>query len=78
MNKREKEYYSNINPIAGLCLSNWGGIEILDIIGGECVVYRFNYGEPGTPHRAKIYVGVNVSSFRAGRLTIRLNDCIRY
>lgn len=48
--------YKNKEPISALPLSNWGGIEILDIVHeiNDYVVYRFNYGTPEKIHKAKI------------------------
>lgn len=73
-----QEEYKDKKPIATLCLSNWGGIEILDIVNSEQVIYRFNYGEPQKIHKAKIIYGVNVTSFKAcDDLRYRLDDFIR-
>lgn len=74
------EHYNERGPVATYCLCNWGGIEILDILYGidDYVVWRSNYGEPEEKlHCSKIRYGVNHSSFRAGRLTIRLDECMR-
>lgn len=80
MTKVEKEKYKDVRPVGGICLSNWGGIEILDIENGidDYVIWRENYGEPKEAHRSKIHYGVNHHSFRAGRMTIRLDECMRY
>lgn len=80
MTKKEKKEYENKRPIGVYCLSNWGGIEILDILYGidDYVVYRFNFGEPQELHRAKINYGVNHSSFRTSAgYSIRLDECMR-
>lgn len=79
MNKQEKAKYKDREPIGVMCLSNWGGIEVLDIEYGidDHVIWRFNYGEPQELHRSKINYGVNDSSFRAGRMTIRLSEVMR-
>lgn len=80
MTKQEKKEYENKRPIGVYCLSNWGGIEILDILYGidDYVVYRFNFGEPQELHRAKINYGVNHSSFRTSAgYSIRLDECMR-
>ena len=37
---------TNFNPCAGLCLSNWGGIEVEINSYGDGIRYRFNFGEP--------------------------------
>jgi len=79
MTKAEKKEYENKRPIAVLCDSNWGGVEILDIISGldYYVVARYNYGEPGNLHRVKVHFGENVESFRIGNRTFDLNDFLR-
>lgn len=78
MNKKEMELYTNKQPIGGLCLSNWGGLEVLDI-NSEYIVYRFNYGgEPEQPRRARLYYGVKDTSFRSGRSTYHLSDIMRF
>lgn len=79
MNKREQEKYKDKKPIGVMCLSNWGGIEVLDIEydSDDYVVWRFNYGEPQKCHRSKLRYGVSSASFRAGRMTIRLDEVMR-
>ena len=76
MTKIEKASYINKPAIATYHLSNFGGIEILDILHGidDYVVARY-YGN--SIHCVKIRYGVNHSSFRIGRITIRLEDCLR-
>lgn len=74
------EHYNERGPIATYCMSNWGGIEIMDILYGidDYVVYRFNFGEPQELHQAKIRYGVNHSSFRTSAgYSIRLDECMR-
>lgn len=39
------EKYKNWKPDGYMTLSNWGGIEIKIVDGGEGVEYRFNYGD---------------------------------
>lgn len=79
MTKKEKKEYESKRPIAVFCDSNWGGVEILDILYGieDYVVARYNYGEPQELHRVKIHYGENVQSFRIGRRTFNLNDFMR-
>lgn len=79
MTKQEKEIYRHKKPIAVYCMSNWGGVEILDILYGidDYVVARFNFGEPQEPHRVKIRYGVKTDTFRIGRTTIHLDECMR-
>ena len=51
--------YENTNPLGVLCLSNWGGLEILDIneFRGEygTVIASFNFGARQQIRRHKIY-----------------------
>jgi hypothetical protein len=80
MNKQEQMEYKDKQPVAVYPMSNWGGIEILDILYGidDSVVYRFNFGEPQEVHRAKINYGVNHSSFRTtAGYSVRLDECMR-
>lgn len=80
MTKKEKKEYENKQPIATYCMSNFGGIEIMDILYGidDYVVYRWNFGTPSELHTAKIRYGVNHSSFRTSAgYSIRLDECMR-
>ena len=80
MTKEEKKAYEEKQPVAVYPMCNWGGIEILDILYGieDYVVYRFNFGEPQEPHKAKIRYGVNHSSFRTpAGYSVRLDECMR-
>lgn len=80
MNKQKQMEYKDKQPVAVYPMSNWGGIEILDILYGieDSVVYRFNFGEPQEVHRAKVNYGVNHSSFRTtAGYSVRLDECIR-
>ena len=80
MTKKEKKEYENKRPIGVYCMSNFGGIEIMDILCGidDYVVYRWNFGTPTEVHKAKINYGVNHSSFRTSAgYSIRLDDCMR-
>ena len=80
MTKHEQKAYLSKKAIAVFPMTNWGSIEIMDVIYGidDKVVYRFNFGEPQKCHMAKIRYGINVSSFKTyAGYSIRLNDCIR-
>lgn len=80
MTKEEKLMYAEKKPIATYCMSNWGGIEILDILYGidDAVVYRWNFGTPSEVHKAKIRYGVNHSSFKTSAgYSIRLEECMK-
>lgn len=77
MTKQEKEMYLNQKAIAVFPMTNYGGIEVLDV-SDEYVIYRFNFGTPEEAHRSKIRYGINVSSFKTyAGYSIRLNDCMR-
>lgn len=74
------EHYNERGPVATYCLSNCGGIEIMDILYGidDYVVYRWNFGTPTELHTAKIRYGANHSSFRTSAgYSIRLDECMR-
>lgn len=79
MTKEEKAKYEDKRPVAVYPMSNWGGVEILDILYGidDYVVARYNYGEPQELHKVKINYGAKYVTFRLGRQTIRLDDCMR-
>ena len=80
MTKHEQEIYSNKKAIAVFPMTNWGGVEIMDILHGidDKVVYRFNFGEPQECHVAKIRYGENYDSFKTyAGYSIRLNNCMR-
>lgn len=46
--------YSNTRPIGVLCLSNWGGLEILDM-EPDTVVAAFNFGTRTNVRHHKIH-----------------------
>lgn len=76
MNKQEKEYYATKDVIEVYPMTNWGGIEILDVINDH-IVYRFNFGEPKEPHKAKIKYGVRHNTFRTcAGYSIKLCECM--
>lgn len=81
MTKQEMEQYRDKKPIAVYPMSNWGGIEILDIVYGieDYVIWRYNYGEPeDIIHRAKILTGPKGYSFiRLNDTRIRLDECMK-
>lgn len=55
MTMRQK--YTGSKPVGVIPLSNWGGLEILDIESGctDKVVAAFNFGEREQPHRYRQY-----------------------
>ena len=60
MTKAEMEQYKDKTPIAVYPVSNWGGVEILDIEHGinDYAICRFNFGEPETKlHKVKVNYG---------------------
>lgn len=80
MTKVEKEKYKDVRPIAVYPMTNWGGVEILDVLCGieDYAVYRFNFGEPQELHKAKIRYGANHNSFRTSAgYSVRLDECTR-
>lgn len=80
MTKQEQASYLEKKPIAVHPMTNFGGIEIMDILYGidDRVVYRFNFGEPQECHVAKIRYGANHNSFKTSAgYSIRLDECMR-
>ena len=70
MTKQEIAQYQDKKPIAVYPMSNWGGIEIMDIINGidDYVVWRYNYGSPDKLHKTKVLIN------DAGHQYIRINE----
>lgn len=80
MTKAEMEKYKDKKPIAVYPMSNWGGIEILDIEYGidDYVICRFNFGEPEDKlHRVKVTYGARSTTIYVDGTRIRLGDCMR-
>ena len=80
MTRQEKEQYKDKKAVAVFPMTNWGGIEIMDILYGinDYAVYRFNFGEPQELHKAKINYGVNHDSFRTfAGYSVRFDECLR-
>lgn len=80
MTKKEKEVYKDKKPVAVFGMSNFGGIEVMDILYGieDYVVYRWNFGTPTEVHKAKINYGANHHSFRTSAgYSVRLDECMR-
>jgi hypothetical protein len=78
MTKQEQAKYLEKKPIAVYPMTNWGGIEIMDILYDvdDKVVYRFNFGEPQECHVAKIR-GSHSSFKTIAGYSIRLDECMR-
>ena len=79
MTKEEKKMYADKKPVAVYGMSNWGGLEILDIVYGieDYIISRFNFGEPDkTIHKTKINYSGDCPTFRVGGYTIPLNECM--
>lgn len=80
MTKEEIAEYSSKKPIAVYPMSNWGGVEILDIIYGidDYAIWRFNFGEPEEKiHRSKIKYGASTASITVEGTHVSLGDCMR-
>ena len=77
---KELEYYRNKKPIAVCPMSNWGGVEILDVKHGidDHVLARYNFDEPdNTIHNVKVrYTTGGVAYFKIGDDYIRLDECL--
>lgn len=81
MTKAEMEFYKDKKPIAVYSMSNWGGIEILDIIYGidDYVVARYNFGKAEDKvHKVKIRYGADDNTyFRLDDYRVNLDECMR-
>jgi hypothetical protein len=80
MSKAEQAKYLEKRPVAVYPMTNWGGIEIMDVLYGidDRIVYRFNFGTPDECHVAKIRYGANHDSFKTtAGYSIRLDECMR-
>ena len=78
---RALERVENLKPLAVYCMSNFGGIEIIDT--GEwmdtVIFYRFNFGQPKRVHFAKVYeTATGRGYFRAyNGMRVYLDECMR-
>ena len=81
MKKSERIEYMNKKPVAVYGLTNCHSIIIKDILAGEAVIWQWavidREPQPGDVHISKINYGVNKTTFRAGRYTIDLSECMR-
>ena len=80
MTKTEMEQYKDKKPIGVYPMSNWGGVEILDVLHGidDYAVWRYNFGEPEEKiHKTKIRYGVNRAYIITDSGQIRLDECMR-
>ena len=59
--------------IASLALSNWGGLEIVEL-NDEYVSMRFNFGSPSRVHRRKSYTNAKGVYFKINGRRYYLND----
>ena len=83
MKKSEKIEYLKKAPAAVYCFSNCISIAIKEVNYGidDYIVYQWMLSdhtpEPADVHISKINYGVNKTTFRAGRYTIDLAECMR-
>lgn len=66
--------YKDSKPLAVFCLTNFGGVEILDVIDSEYViirVYDYHY------HRLKLYDSKKGPRFTLNKSRYYLNDFLR-
>ena len=81
MTKAEMKEYVGKQPVAVYPMSNWGGLEILDIIYGvdDYAVARYNFGEPESNlHKVKINYDASGNPFVViDGNRIRLDECMR-
>lgn len=59
--------------IAVLTLSNWGGLEIVEL-NDEYVSMRFNFGTPSNVHRRKLYTNTKGVYFKINNRRYYLDD----
>ena len=80
MTKQEMEQYRDKKPIAVYPMSNWGGIEILDVINGidDYVVWRYNYDSPDKLHKAKVLINTSGHQYiRINESSVKLDNFMR-
>ena len=81
MTRCDMERYKDKTPIAVFPMSNWGGVEILDIEYGidDYVVCRYNFGETEEKlHRLMIRTSNDGQTFFVlDSRTIYLDECMR-
>ena len=80
MTKTEMAEYADKKPIGVYPMSNWGGLEVLDILYGidDYAVVRFNFGEPEKKiHKVKIYYGARTTYIRVDGVHVVLSDVMR-
>ena len=73
-----------MKTIATYLISNYGGIEILNLAYDnfkeyDIVQYRFNFGNTETEkiHTVKLYSNTKGQYFKANNMRIYLNECMR-
>ena len=76
MNKQEKAIYKDARPVGLYPMSNFGGLEVLDI-NSDFVICRFNFGTPDTLHRVRLNYGVNNTTFRVNGMTFKCSEIMR-
>ena len=79
MTNEEKAFYVGKRAIAVYPMSNWEGINIIDIVSGinTHVIYQW----ADDLHKAKVFYDENMQpKFRLQGLgiTVNLNECLRY
>ncbi|MBS6135517.1 MAG: hypothetical protein KH706_03055 [Faecalibacterium prausnitzii] len=78
MTMRQK--YAGSKPVGVIPLSNWGGLEILDIESGctDKIVAAFNFGEREQPHRYRQYENAEGRVFiKVGGVRYYLDEALR-
>ena len=80
MTRQEMEQYKDKKPVAVYPMSNWGGVEIMDIIYGieDYVVCRYNFGGPEDRlHKIRIRCDDDCAYFLLDKTKIRLDECMK-
>lgn len=81
LTRQERKEYLEKRGIAGYTLSNFGGIEIKDIINGFDDYVVFTYYDFPEVHIRKIYYTLGAEArcyFRFGSMRIYLDECMRF
>ena len=76
---QERKDYLNKKGVAGYCLSNYGGIEIKDILYGIEDFVVFTYYDIPKIYIRKIYNSIKRGPyFRFGVYRVYLDECMRF
>ena len=79
MNQPLYKQYEKTEPIGVYCMSNFGGIEVLDIIdGGDSIIAAYNFGTRYCIRRHKLlYSNTGRPFFRKGQYRVYMDEVMR-